>query len=405
MDPNDFVSPTSGHLVPTIDGQSAFVPASLPPAYNSSEILSSLAYAMQAIGELKGACRRLANPYILIRPLQRNEALTSSAMEGTYTTDSNLILAEVGAPLESDDDTKEVINYLTALNKALQMLGELPICHRVIKQAHEILLGGLSPARGAQKRPGEYKREQNWIGGRTIDRARFIPPPPAEALRCMDELERYINKENTDIATSLIDLALVHYQIETIHPFSDGNGRIGRMLISLMAVHTKLLDMPVLYISPAMERHKDDYIDMMYNVSAKGEWVPWINFFFEKVAESCKETIRTIDRLIALQAEYKSKAGNAMRSASVLNLIDFLFNRPAIRVNEAADHLGVTYAAARGVIDRLIEIGILSEHPGSYPKLFIAYGILRASRPAVPASENVESSDSHPSAQDTELSR
>ena len=192
---DQFESPESGKLIPTIEGELAFVPRTLPPHIALEEIAVSLAEAMQAIGELKGACRRLASPYILIRPLQRQEALTSSAMEGTFTTADNLVLAEAGLEHDSDDSTREVVNYLRALNISLEMLRELPISHRVIKQAHEILLSGLSYARGAQKRPGEYKSEQNWIGGRTIQVARFVPPPPKETLECMDDLERYINRE------------------------------------------------------------------------------------------------------------------------------------------------------------------------------------------------------------------
>ncbi|WP_206453693.1 Fic family protein [Aurantimonas marina] len=381
MNPSDFTEPTTGRLVPTIERQQAFVPAPLPPAFDLASVAISLMEAMQALGELKGACRRLQNPYMLVRPLQRNEALTSSAMEGTYTTDGHLLLAEAGLEAQSDESTREVINYLNALNESLDLLRTLPISHRVIKRAHEILLSGLSLHRGTQKRPGEYKRDQNWIGGRTIENARFVPPPPAETQVCMDELERYINREDASFPPPLIDLALVHYQIESIHPFADGNGRVGRMIISLMAVHSGLLDMPILYISPAMERYKDEYIDHMFNVSAKGDWEGWISFFCKRVVESCKETIRTIDRLISLQTEYRDRSSSAGRSANLAIVIDFLFERPAITVTEASQKLGVTYAAARKTIDKLVEIGIIEEIPTSYPKIFYSPTIMRASRP------------------------
>ncbi|SES38162.1 Fic family protein [Rhizobium sp. NFR03] len=379
---SEFLSTEAGSLVPTIGNQQAFVPAPLPPPLALADIATTVGEALQKLGELKGACRRLTNPYILVRPLQRNEALTSSAMEGTFTTDSHLLLAEAGLELESDDSTKEVVNYLSALNTSLDLLRELPISHRVIKKAHEILLSGLSSQRGAQKRPGEYKRDQNWIGGRTIDAARYIPPPPAETQKCMDDLERYLNRE-TDYSAfnKLIDLALVHYQIEAIHPFADGNGRVGRMLISLMAVHNGLLDMPILYISPAMEHHKDEYIDKMYNVSTKGDWTGWVKFFTERICETCTSTITAIDRIISLQENFRLRATTASRSSNPLTIIDYLFERPVITVTEAADKLGVTYAAARSTIDKLIEIGIVVELPGLYPKAYYSPTIMQVSRP------------------------
>jgi len=367
--------------VPTIERQQAFVPSDLPPHIDLNDIAVAMGEAMQAIGELKGACRRLQNPYILIRPLQRREALTSSAMEGTFTTDDNLALAEAGVEREDDDSTREVRNYLRALNKSLTLLEELPICHRVITTAHQILLGGLSLARGAQKRPGQYKVEQNWIGGRTVEAARYVPPPAAETRTCMDALEAYINRPPAPLPTPITDLALVHYQLETIHPFADGNGRVGRMLISIMAVKNGLLDMPVLYISPVLERDKDQYIDLMFAVSSRGEWTPWLNFFFGKVCEACHETISTIDRLIELQAQYRSLAGAVTRSAGAIALVDALFERPAITVNSAAELLGVTYAAAKKTVDKLVDLDILKEVQGVYPRTLIAQGVLRAAAP------------------------
>ena len=386
MTPSDFTDPKTGTLVPTIEQAMAFVPAPLPPALNlSATTMVYLMEAMRALGELNGACRRLPNPYMLVRPLQRNEALTSSAMEGTFTTDDHLLLAEAGLASQSDDSTREVFNYIEALNESLKLLNELPICHRVIKNAHEILLNGLSPQRGAQKRPGEYKQTQNWIGGITVDVARFIPPPPAETQLCMDELERYINREDNSFPPPLIDLALVHYQLETIHPFADGNGRVGRMIISLMAVHNGLLDIPILYISPAMERHKDEYIDRMFNVSSKGQWESWIDFFCQRITESCKETTDTVDRLINLQADYKEAASAASRSVNLITLIDYLFEIPAITITEAANRLGVTYAAAKKTIDKLVELKILVEMSDTYPKVFSSPTIFRAARPARPS--------------------
>ncbi|MBI0475380.1 Fic family protein [Sphingomonas sp. MA1305] len=383
MRSTDFSAEAPGRLVPTIAQQLAFVPDALPPKIDLNAIAIPMAEAMQAIGELKGACRRLSNPYILISPLQRREALTSSAMEGTFTTADDLALAEVGIERDHDDSTREVRNYLRALNHSLGMLDELPICHRVITSAHEILLSGLSSARGAQKRPGEYKVDQNWIGGRLIENARFVPPPPQETQTCMNEVEAYINRELDNFPTPLMDLALVHYQLETIHPFADGNGRVGRMLISIMAVKSGLLDLPVLYVSPALEHDKDEYIDLLFAVSARGEWTAWLNFFFKKVVAACQDTVATIDRLIDLQDKYRQLASAAVRSASAISLVDSLFERPAVTVTGAAERLGVTYAAAKKTIDKLEELEILTEVKGIYPKTFIATGVMNAARPEV----------------------
>lgn len=377
----DFTDASPGRLVPTVQGAKAFVPASLAPSIDMNQIGISWGHAMQAVGELRGACRRLQNPDILIRPLQRREALTSSAMEGTFTTADSLALAEVGIEHVNDDSTREVRNYVRALNHALGMLDALPICHRVLTASHAILLSGLSSHRGAQKQPGTYKIEQNWIGGHSIDRARFVPPPPADARLCMDALEAYINRDGNDTPGPLIDLALVHYQLETIHPFADGNGRVGRMLVSIMAVKSGLLDLPVLYLSPALEAEKDRYIDLMYAVSTRGEWLPWLTFFFERLRAACLDTIATIDRLIALQITYRHEASAVTRSAATMTLVDTLFERPAVTVGDAQARLGVTYAGAKKTIDRLVELKILSEVPGLYPKTFLALGVLDAAHP------------------------
>lgn len=376
MDPSVFTNPTTGTLVPTIEACSAFVPAALPPQLDLAEIALAMATAMQSIGELRGACRRLQNPYILVRPLQRREALTSSAMEGTFTTEDQLLLAEAGVN-PKDDSAIEVYNYLKALSVSIEMLEKLPISHRVIKNAHEILLSGLSSGRGANKRPGEYKREQNWIGGLSIQKARFVPPPPIEAQTCMDRLESYINRENPTYPNALMDLALVHYQIETIHPFADGNGRVGRMLISLMAVHSGLLDMPILYMSPSLESDKDRYIDLMFNVSARGEWKEWFCFFFEKLSETCRSAIATADRLINLQEEYRARAKALSRSANLVSLVDHLFEKPVITIGDVQAKLSVTYPAAKSCVDKLVAAGILRELERSHPKLFLAPAVIR----------------------------
>lgn len=385
MKNSDFVNADAGILVPTLYGLSAFVPAQLPPAIDHAAITFRLAEAMSALGELRGACRLLQNPYILIRPLQRQEALTSSAMEGTYTTADKLVLAEAGVEQDIDESTREVGNYIRALNLALDMEKQFALTHRVIKAAHEKLLEGLSSERGSKKRPGEYKSDQNFIGSvtRKIEDARFIPPPPAETEKCMDDLERYLNRDIDSAAERLIDMALVHYQIETIHPFSDGNGRLGRMLVTLMGVTHGLLEHPVLYISPSIEHDKDRYIDLMYNVSSKGEWTAWLNFFFEKVIISCNDTIVIIGKLLEIQKRLRKIVGDNVRSTNALTLIDSLFENPALTISQASVRMCVTYTAAQNIISKLVELKILIEVPNKYPKTYVAWEVIVGVRPDI----------------------
>lgn len=381
MDPTQFTKKSTGSLVSTPHKVQAFVPEPLPPKLDMAELAMPLAEAMQAVGELRGASRRLLNPYILVRPLQRREALTSSAMEGTFTTDDELLLADAGIEDASDQASIEVRNYLRALTECLRMLQEdgLPICHKMIKTAHDILLSGVGNHRGANRNRGHYKSEQNAIGGarRGIENARFIPPPPLQAQSCMDSLEAYLNREDREDIPHLIDIALAHYQIETIHPFSDGNGRVGRMLISIMAVERKIFDTPLLYVSPELEDRKDEYIDLMLKVSVDGAWNDWIIFFLKIVELSAQSTVKIIDKLLVLQDNYRERITRASKSANAVALVDRLFESPIVTVRDVQDAFSVTYRAARNTIDKLIEHEVLVEISRFHPTVFIAPEIMR----------------------------
>lgn len=375
----DFTTP-AGNFVPTLDGVMAFNPAPLPPVLDPAAISEPLGDARAALGELRGACRRLQNPMILIRPLQRREALTSSAMEGTYSTDDELVLAEAGLAPAASDDTQEVANFVRALSQSLDRIQTEPITNRLIRDAHRILLSRLSRHRGAHRHPGDFKRDQNMIGGADLRSARFIPPPPRETLDCMSALERYINRDPPPTpGQALLDLALVHYQFETIHPFADGNGRVGRMLIFLMAVTGGLLDTAALYLSPAIERQKDRYIDAMYAVSARGEWTAWIKFFCEAVCIGCNQTITTIDRLIALESEYRERV-MAIKSGNAGAVVTMLFENPALTPRQVSERLAISDMGARKLLVKLAELGIVAEVEGLYPKAYIAEGIIAAAR-------------------------
>jgi Fic family protein len=378
MDRNGFAANATGTLIPTIGGRKAFVPDALPPKTLLLErFLPELTRATQAVGELKGIGRTIPNPLLLVRPLQRREAVSSSSMEGTYTTLTDLFLFEAGAGEATRGDNREVLNYVRSLEGAIEGLANLPISTRLIRDAHRTLLTGVARNRGAAVDAGELKRDQNWIGGGgRIDSARFIPAPPAETPGAMDTLMGFVNREERP--APLIDAALAHYQFEAIHPFADGNGRVGRMLITLMLIDNGTLPQPLLYMSPYLERHKDRYIDLMYAVSRDGAWEEWIAFFLEAVAESAAETIAVVERLQDLQREYRDRFQTARRSVLMLRIIDLAFERPVRSITDFAEALGVTYGGAANNIGELIAQGVAEEVGGTYPKLIRFPGVLAA---------------------------
>lgn len=383
MDSKGFSHACTGQLVPTIGGRKAFVPDPLPPQeLDLNPVLPILSRAMQAVGELKGIGRTIPNPMLLVRPLQRREAVSSSGMEGTYTTLSDLLLFEAGASTpDRQADNREVLNYVRALEGAITDLETLPISARLIRRAHARLLHGVSTARGAQVEAGEFKRDQNWIGGSgSIETARFIPAPPQQTPDAIDNLMKFINRPERKGASPLIDVALAHYQFEAIHPFGDGNGRVGRMLIALMLAENEVLPQPLLYMSPWLEQHKAHYIDLMFEVSQTGNWIPWIHFFLRAVAESAEETIRVVQRIQDLQREYRERFQTARRSALMLRIIDLAFERPVMSVTDIAQALGVTYAGAANNVRELLREGVAEEIPWAYPKLIRFPGVMEVMR-------------------------
>ena len=383
MHKNGFSEASSGQLVPTIGGRKAFVPDPLPPqTLDLNPVLPILSRATQAVGELKGIGRTIPNPMLLVRPLQRREAVSSSGMEGTYTTLSDLFLFEAGASApDRQADNREVLNYVRALEGAIADLADLPISARLIRRAHGTLLSGVSNARGAQIEAGEFKRDQNWIGGSgSIETARFIPAPPQQTPDAIDALMTFINRPERENSSPLIDVALAHYQFEAIHPFGDGNGRVGRMLIALMLAENEVLPQPLLYMSPWLERNKAHYIDLMFEVSQTGNWIPWIHFFLRAVAESAEETIRVVQRIQDLQREYRERFQTARRSALMLRIIDLAFERPVMSVRDIAQALGVTYAGAANNVKELVREGVADEVPWAYPKLIRFPGVMEVMR-------------------------
>lgn len=381
MDFGAFATSPTGRLVPTERDQWAFVPAPLPPPdLDLRPILLKCTEVAQAVGELNGVARLLRDPLLLIRPLQAREALSSSSMEGTFSTLDDLMIAE----LETDErqpssDTREVWNYRRALASALNGMETVPLSQRTLREAHRTLLGGVRRSRGAAVEAGEFKKHQNFIGAYEIERARFVPPPPRETVQCMDMLEKFIHREDQGGLPPLVEAALVHYQFETIHPFADGNGRVGRMLITLHLHMLKAIRQPILYMSPVFELRKDEYIDHMFAVSQKGDWLAWIDFFLDVVALSCRSTIATADRLRELEEDFRTRLVGSGRSPNLARIVDDLFRQPVVTIPVVAQRLGVTYRAAQLNIESLTRAGVLSEIPGtSHPKFFRAKEILDA---------------------------
>jgi Fic family protein len=359
MDPKDFIG-GPGRIITTPEGHSAFVPDPLPPAMLLGSLPVKLVEeASRALGELVGVGRRLPNPHMLIRPFLRQEAILSSRIEGTHTTPKELLLFEISPNVSpSTPDVREVSNYVKALEYGLAGLNELPVCLRLIRELHAKLLKGV---RGADRRPGEFRSIQNYISqpGRQIQDARFVPPPPQEMKRALEDLEIYIH--TADDLPSLVRIALVHYQFEAIHPFADGNGRIGRLLISLLLCESGLLLKPLLYLSAYFERNRTAYYDHLLRVSQAGAWNEWIEFFLLGVTEQAREATNRCLALLDLWQEYRNKMQEARSSALLLRLVDALFARPALTIPLAKKLLRVTYPSAQRNVYRLERAGILVE--------------------------------------------
>lgn len=388
MKREDFSNSPTGRLVPTEKGQWAFVPNDLPASgLNLAALAAPLAEAAQLLGELNGIGRTLPDPYLLIRPLQVREAITSSSMEGTYTTLDELLMLEAGEAERSRmTNTLEVFNYRRAFSNAIESLNELPLSLRTLRDAHRTLLTGVASHRGANAQAGEFKQHQNYIGAYEIENARFVPPPRTEALAALDRLEKYVQREDRLGIPDLIDAALIHYQFETIHPFADGNGRVGRMLITLHLHMRRAIHQPILYLSPVFEQRKDEYIDRLYNVSRHGAWNEWVAFFLNVVAEACRKAIDTTDALLALQKDFRQRLKHAGRSANLITICDQLFRSPIVTIPRVAEALKVQYRSAQLNVESLVRVGILAEMAGtSNPKFFMAREIRDIINQAIPA--------------------
>jgi Fic family protein len=342
-----------------------FVPNPLPPELSIDlDLLQKLSTADRALGELAGLGRAIPNPHLLIRPFIRREAVLSSRIEGTQADIADLYAYEAGQlPLPGlkqvaapEADVQEVLNYVRALEYGIERLQSLPVSLRLIREVHEQLMHGV---RGEHATPGEFRRSQNWIGapGCTLDEADFVPPAVEEMHSALNALESYLYDETYP---PLIRLALIHYQFEAIHPFLDGNGRIGRLLMVLLLIHWQLLPMPLLYLSVYFHRYREGYYDLLSAVSQKGAWHAWIRFFLDGVTSQAYDAIQRAKRLQDLQRDWHERLLAQGATGRMHGAVDMLFENPVVAAQDLMERLDVSHQTAMRMLRQLEEQEMLA---------------------------------------------
>jgi Fic family protein len=359
----------AGRYVRQPTGYRAFIPAPLPPdppVRLEGELRVLLSKADRALGRLDGSVVTLPNPDLFVFMYVRKEAVLSSQIEGTQSSLQDLLAAEADLfdSLDVPKDVDEVVNYVQAMNYGLSRLAELPVSVRLIREIHERLMEGV---RGGRLTPGELRRTQNWIGpgGSGLADAVFVPPPPELVPDALGDLERFLH--STEDLPLLVKIGLAHAQFETIHPFLDGNGRVGRLLITFLLTESRVLEKPVLYLSHFLKRHRQEYYERLQAVRDGGEWEGWLEFFLRGVAEVSDEAAETARRVLLLRERHRAEiteslgraAGNGHR------VLESLFDRPIISVGEAQKLTGTGFAAANQLVARMTEVGILREVTGN----------------------------------------
>ena len=355
-------------------GAAAFVPSPLPPDIDLSwALLDRVARAERAVGHLRGVGRILPNPHLLIQPFARREAVLSSRIEGTQASVGELLLFEIGSPAPEQHDVREVANYMLALEYGLRRIEQFPVSLRLVRELHSKLLTGV---RGESSAPGEFRNVQNWIGkpGTKMAQATYVPPPVGDMHGALDAFEKFLHAESH--LPSLIRLALVHYQFEAIHPFLDGNGRVGRLLITLLLQTGKLLDQPLLYLSAFFEKRRDEYYDLLLDVSRRGAWGAWIDFFLDAVHDQAEDAVRRAGALLELRKQYRSRVTEGRYSALMLGIIDRLFQSPAVTITGLARDVGASYPAAKQNVEKLVAANILEPLSDTRNRAYMAQEIL-----------------------------
>ncbi|MCK5177801.1 MAG: Fic family protein [Candidatus Aenigmarchaeota archaeon] len=353
----------------------AFIPCKLPPKIEfKPKLVLALSDADSTLSKLSGAGLLLPNPDLLVAPYMRKEALSSSRIEGTRISLSDYFLAEARGDEDKDPDASEVINYIRAMNYALEEIKTKNIDIQLIEKMHEILM---SQVRGQDKLSGSYRPIQNWIGvpNSQPQNAVFVPPPPEKVKELMQDMINYIG--TNDEMPLLLKAALLHYQFETIHPFCDGNGRIGRALIVLYLCKKKKISKPLLYISGFFEKHKQEYTGLLAQVNKKGDFEEWLLFFLEAIKTQSEDALEKAIKLQRLKESYREKIQMESHSNNILQVVDYIFINPFIQITKVSKHISATYPTAKRIVDELMKIGILRQVNGTERnKTFVAHEVL-----------------------------
>lgn len=339
-------------------GYQAFVPDPLPPTFDiGPRLLRSLSDADRFIGQLSAEGHRLPNPHLLMRPFLKREAVLSSRIEGTQATLGELLAADAGATVDrSPDDLKEVGNYVVALEHGIKRLLSLPLSLRLVSEVHEKLMQGV---RGEHATPGEFRRSQNWIGtpGSTLQNATYVPPPPDELMNCLGEWETFLHTRDLP---PLIQTALMHYQFEAIHPFLDGNGRVGRLMITLFLIERDILPTPLLYLSAFFEATRQEYYDRLLAVSNTAAWENWMEYVLNGIARMSEDALSRARRINGLLVKWQRMlTGSGSKAPAAL--VDLLAENPYWTANKTSERLGIAFTTAQRAIDKLQALDILHQ--------------------------------------------
>ncbi len=360
----------AGRWVRQPGGYDAFVPKGLPPdpaiAYDD-RLVGLLSRADQAIGRLDGEVRNLPNPDLFVAMYVRREAVLSAQIEGTQSTLEDLLAVELEPRItDLSGDVDEIVNYVEAMNYGLARLAEMPVSLGLIGEIHTVLLAG---GRGADKQPGEFRHDQNFIapaGVRRIEDATFVPPPvvPVNEMKiALNDLERFLNEPPVGMP-SLVHVGLAHAQFETIHPFMDGNGRVGRLLITFLLVHQGILHRPLLYLSVFLKRHRSEYYDRLMAVREAGDWEGWLEFFVTGVAETAEEATLKARAIVEMRETQRGRIQEEGLPTNTFRLLDLLFDRPLANVGLVRDRLRVTFATANKLVESLERLSLVREITG-----------------------------------------
>ena len=374
MKSEDFQASQAGKVIQTSKGYAAFLPAILPPALQfDSQFIMVLSRADAALSELSGLGRHLPNPHLLIAPYVRREAVLSSRIEGTKASLSDLLRDEMGQHAQGvqGEDVQEVRNYVAAMEHGLQRLKKLPLSLRLVREIHERLMKGV---RGDRATPGEFRRSQNWIGASTstIESAFYVPPPPEHLDDLLANWEQFLH--DREAFPDLVQCAIMHEQFEAIHPFLDGNGRVGRLLITLFLMERGRLSQPLLYLSAYIEARRQEYYDCLQRVRTQGDWMSWLHFFLLGITEIASEAVGRAGRLMDLRETLR---GRLRDKPKALALLDELFLNPYLSVARAEKVLRVSNPTARQAVRQLEKKGVLEEITGrTWGKLYLAKPIM-----------------------------